>query len=294
MSLEKFKGIFPALLTPFNRNGNINTEVLKELITLNLNRGVHGFYVGGSTSEAFLLDDNERKLIYKTTAEKVSGKATLIAHIGCISTDKTIEFGKYAKSCGYDAVSAIAPFYYKFSFEQIKKHYYSIVEAVDLPMIIYNFPNFSGVNLNVNQVSEFLRDERFIGVKHTSNDFFALSQFKSAFPEKVVLNGFDEMFLAGLSMGADGGIGSTYNFMAEKFILIREMFMANKRDEAYALQCEVNNIIAVLCKVGVMEGEKEVLCQMGLNFGYARAPFSRLTSEHKKLIANQIIPLLNI
>jgi N-acetylneuraminate lyase len=292
LSMQKYKGIFPALLTPFTKQGDVNTRVLGELIDLNLQRGVNGFYVGGSTSEAFLLDDNERKLVYKTTAEKVSGKATLIAHIGCISTDKTIEFGKYAKDCGYDAISAIAPFYYKFSFEQIKKHYYSIVEAVDLPMIIYNFPNFSGVNLSVSQVSEFLRDERFIGIKHTSNDYFALSQFKCAFPQKVVLNGFDEMFLAGLSMGADGGIGSTYNFMAEKFIKIQKLYKANKNEEAYALQCEANNIISVLCKVGVMEGEKEVLCQMGLDFGDARAPFSRLTVQQKKLITDEIMPMV--
>ena len=67
-----------------------------------------------------------------------------------------------------------------------------------------------------------MSDDRFVGVKHTSNDYFALEQFKAAFPDKLVYNGYDEMLLAGLSMGADGAIGSTFNFMAEKFIKIRE------------------------------------------------------------------------
>ena len=292
MTLEKFSGIFPALLTPFDKNDNVNVNALGQLIDLNLKKGVNGFYVNGSTAEVFLLDDEERKLIYRTCAERAGGKATLIAHIGAISTKKAIEMAKYAKECGYDAISAVAPFYYKFNFDQIKKHYFDIVDAVDLPMVVYNFPNFSGVNLTVGQVSEFLNDERFIGIKHTSNDYFALSTFKSAFPNKVIYNGFDEMFLSGLAMGADGGIGSTYNFMAEKFIKIRELFGEGKNEEALAVQKVANEIITVLCKVGVMEGEKEVLCQMGLDFGHSRAPYSVLTEEQKKLVADKIMPLL--
>ena len=292
MILEKFGGIFPALLTPFDKDDNVNVKALGELIDLNLNKGVDGFYVNGSTAEVFLLDDEERKLIYRTCAERAGGKATLIAHIGAISTKKAIEMAKYAKECGYDAISAVAPFYYKFNFDQIKKHYFDIVDAVDLPMIVYNFPNFSGVNLSVGQVSEFLTDKRFIGIKHTSNDYFALSSFKSAFPDKVIYNGFDEMFLSGLSMGADGGIGSTYNFMAEKFIEIRKLFNEGKNEEALKIQRAANNIITALCQIGVMEGEKEVLCQMGLDFGHSRAPYSVLTAEQKRVVAEKIMPLL--
>ena len=292
MALEKFGGIFPALLTPFDKDDNVNVSALGELIDMNLNKGVDGFYVNGSTAEVFLLDDEERKLIYRETAKKAGGKATLIAHVGAISTKKAIEMAKYAKECGYDAISAVAPFYYKFNFDQIKKHYFDIVDAVDLPMVVYNFPNFSGVNLSVAQVSEFLNDERFIGIKHTSNDYFALQSFKSAFPDKVIYNGFDEMFLSGLVMGADGGIGSTYNFMAEKFIKIRELFKAGKNEEALEIQKTANAIITALCQIGVMEGEKEVLCQMGLDFGHSRAPYSILTGEQKKVVTDKIMPLL--
>ena len=285
---QKFKGIFPALLTPFDGKEKVNVGALTELVAYNIAKGVSGFYVGGSTAEAFLLSEEERKLVYKTVAKAAKGKVTLIAHIGCISTAQAIEFGKYAKELGYDAISAIAPFYYKFNFEQIKKYYYDIVNAVDMPMIIYNFPNFSGVNLTVAQVEEFFCDDRFIGIKHTSNDYFAMEQFKTRFPEKLVYNGFDEMLLSGLAMGADGGIGSTYNFMAEKYIEIYKLFSENKLAEARVLQQECNRIITALCKVGVMEGEKEVLCQMGFDFGNARAPFSVLTDEQKNFLRENI------
>ena len=285
---EKFKGIIPALLTPFDENDKVNMAALTELVHYNIAKGVSGFYVGGSTAEAFLLSENERKLLYKTVAKAAKDKVTLIAHIGCISTAQAIEFGKYAKDQGYDAISAIAPFYYKFNFDQIKKYYYDIVDAVDMPMIIYNFPNFSGVNLTVEQVEQFFCDERFIGIKHTSNDYFAMEQFKTRFPDKLVYNGFDEMLLSGLAMGADGGIGSTYNFMADKYVEIYRLFAENKLEEARVIQQECNRIITALCKVGVMEGEKEVLCQMGFDFGCARAPFSVLTDEQKEFLRENI------
>lgn len=290
--MKQLKGIYPALLTPFDQSGNVNCDALKQLVRWNIEKGVNGFYVGGSTAEAFLLTEEERNLVYRTVAEEAAGNVGLIAHIGAISTQEAIRFGKAAKAYGYDAISAIAPFYYKFSFEQIKKHYFDIVDALDMPMIIYNFPNFSGVNLTVEQVAQFFVDDHFIGIKHTSNDFFALEQFKSNFPDKLVFNGFDEMFLSGLAMGADGGIGSTYNFMAEKFIQIQTLFSENRLQEAQHVQREANRIIKALCKVGVMEAEKEVLCQLGFDFGHARPPFSVLNDEQKAFLKKNITDTL--
>ena len=104
------------MLTPFDHNGRVNKKVLAELIEYNIQKGVSGFYVGGSTAEAFLLTDEERNTVYETAAEAVNGRATLIAHVGTISTEAAVRFAETAKKCGYDAISAIAPFYYKFSF----------------------------------------------------------------------------------------------------------------------------------------------------------------------------------
>ena len=115
---------------------------------------------------------------------------------------------------------------------------------------------------------------------------------RSAFPDKIIYNGYDEMFLCGLSMGADGGIGSTYNFMADKFVKIQKLFAENKIDEAQKIQKEANRIIRVLCSVGAMQAEKEVLCQLGFDFGVCRRPFSEPTAEQKALIAREIIPFI--
>ena len=289
---EKFKGIFPALLTPFDGQGRVDTEVLGRLVDYNLQKGVDGFYVAGSTAEVFLLDAKERLAVMETVSSRAGGKCTLIAHIGCISTKQAIEYAREAKEMGYDAISSVAPFYYKFSFEEIRRYYFDIVDAVDLPMLIYNFPAFSGVNLTTDNIREFLADDRFLGVKHTSSDFYALEQFKAGFPDKVVYNGYDEMFLAGLSMGADGGIGSTFNFMAEKYIEIRRLFQENDMSAAQALQREVNTILRALVEVGVMQGEKAIMEGLGFPLGQARSPFAPLSGAQKEKLLRLALPAL--
>ena len=229
--MEKFKGIFTALLTPFDKNYKVNEKELEKLVKFNIEKGVTGFYVGGSTAEAFLLSTDERKQIMDVV-KSVAPNHTLIAHIGSINEIEARELGKHAQKLSYDLVSSVAPFYYKFSFNEIKNYYFRLAEASQLPMLVYHFPAFSGVNMGVSEMSEFLSDDRFIGIKYTSNDFFTLEQCKTNFPDKIVYNGFDEMFLAGLSMGADGGIGSTYNFMADKFVQIQSLFKNNNITKA--------------------------------------------------------------
>ena len=142
------------------------------------------------------------------------------------------------------------------------------------------------------KVSQFLCDERFIGVKHTSSDFYALNRFKKAYPKKLIFNGYDEMLLSGLAAGADGGIGSTYNFMAEKYIRIWELFQEGRFEEARKIQTEVNDIIDILAKVGVMPGEKAILTMMGLDFGECRKPFKSISTEEYDMLKKAVGNLL--
>lgn len=285
---DNLKGIFTALLTPFTNDNQINESSLVKIIELNLAKEVDGFYAGGSSAEAFLLSLDERKLIFDIVADTTKGKCPFIAHVGCIGTDQAIELAQYAQKVGAAAISSVAPFYYKFSFAEIKEYYFDIVNNVDLPMVIYNFPAFSGFDLNSKNVKEFLEDPRFIGIKHTSSDFYALERFKKENRDLIVFNGYDEMLLAGLSMGADGGIGSTYNFMAEKFIKIKQLFDMRDIAAAQLIQTEANAIIKVLKQVSAFPGIKEILNMMGIECGECRRPFRKLSSEEKLLLKNTL------
>ena len=288
--MEGFKGIFTAALTPFDNEGKINEKALERLIEMNIKKGVTGFYVGGSTAEAFLMSADERKKLLELTVQIVNGRAKIISHIGCISTDAAIDLARHAEAHGADIISSVAPFYYKFSFEEIKSYYYDIVNSVSKPMLIYNFPSFSGVTLGVEEVAQFLEDDRFVGVKHTSNNFFDLERFKAAYPGKLFYNGFDEMFLSGMAMGADGGVGSTYNFMAEKFVKMYKLCGEGKFAEAKKIQAEANRIIKILIKVGVFAGEKAVLELMGIEMGGCRRPFKSADAEQRKLLEREVLP----
>lgn len=290
--MKELKGIFPALLTPFDSNDKINEKELEKLVHFCLNKGATGFYVGGSTAETFLLTTEERKLIMDVV-KSAAPDATLIAHIGSLNEKQATELALYAKELNYDVISSVAPFYYKFTFEEIKNYYFRLADAADLPMLVYHFPKYSGVNMGIAEMGQFLKDDRFVGIKYTSNDFFTMEQCKTCFPDKVVYNGFDEMFLCGLSMGADGGVGSTYNFMADKFVKMKQLFEEGKIEEAREIQKVVNRIVVLLHDAGgVIPAEKEILNQLGLNFGACRNPFSAPTAEQKELIAKEIIPLL--
>ena len=288
---NKFKGIFTALLTPFDNNDKINEKALEKIVKSNIEKGVSGFYVCGSTGEPFLMTADERKYVMDIV-KSCAGNKTLIAHIGSLNEKEAYELGKHANKLSYDMVSSVTPYYYKFSFSEIKNYYLRVADESGLPMLAYHIPALSGVSLGVNDLADFLGDSRFGGIKYTSNDYFTLEQIKTKFPDKIVYNGYDETYLSGLSMGADGAIGTTYNFMGDKFVKITKLFAEGNMDAAREVQRQANKIIAVLCKIGVIPATKEVLNQLGFDIGICRKPFGVLSNEDKELIAKEIIPNL--
>ena len=290
--MDKFKGLFSALLTPFNEDGSINFDSLEKLVEFNLQNGIDGFYVGGSTGEGLLLSPEERMQVFECVKKANKGRATLIAHVGTICTLDAIKMAKKAEELEYDAISAVAPYYYGFTLDAVLGYYNEIVNSTSLPMIIYNFPNSGGFSLTKDIANKLFENEKFIGIKHTSGDMFTLNQFKTLDREIVVYNGFDETLLAGLSMGADGAIGSTYNFMGKKFKKIMNCFNSGEIETAKALQNEANEIICEMIKYGVFQSEKAILTEMGIDMGQCRPPFLPISDECRasmKKIAHKIM-----
>ena len=283
--MESVKGIFAALVTPFDENNEINDKALEEIIKMNIDKGIDGFYVGGSTGEVFLLSFEERKHVLDVVCGTAKGKCKIISHIGCTSTDMAIELGKYAVKKQVDAISALPPTYYKFSFDEIFGYYNDISKSIDLPLLIYNFPAFSGVNLSIGQFKMLLENPKIAGLKSSSFDLFMLERLKSSFPDKAMLNGHDEVFLSSLIAGADGAIGSTFNIMVEKFLKIRSLYNDGRLDEAKTVQSKANKVIELLLDMGIIPGIKEILNCMNIKCGYCRRPFSKVdVSKHKNNI----------
>ncbi len=281
--MRNLKGIFPALLTPLDRNGRLEEDNLRRLVSVNIARGVDGFYVCGSTGEAFLLTPEERKRVLEVVVKQVAGQVAVIAHIGAIGTDLTLELGRHAASLGVDAVSSIPPFYYKFTPDEVVGYYLDLAKTLNIPLIPYNFPALSGVTLTGDLIRRLRTDPRVIGVKFTSNDLFQLSQMKNDDHDLIVYNGFDEIFLAGLAMGADGAIGSTFNFMPEKYIAIKKSFQAGNLTEAKIWQNQANEVIQVLIQTGkLLNAQKYLMGLQGIPCGECRKPFLPLTTQDKQ------------
>ncbi|HRX58788.1 MAG TPA: N-acetylneuraminate lyase [Eubacteriales bacterium] len=281
---QPFHGIVAALVTPFSKDGGVNYGELKKLVRFLIGGGVDGFYVDGSSAETFLLTEKERKNILETVIEENNGEKFVICHVGSISTDAAVGFAKHAESAGADAISAISPFYYKFSKEEIIQYYKDIMQSSALPMFLYNFPAFSGFSLTEDVLDELKTCGNLAGVKYTSSDYYLMERMKTKNPGLVLWNGFDEMLLAGLMMGADGGIGSTYNCMAPLIRNIFDSFRAGDIALAQSYQRRANAIIETMLRYGVFASVKTILGFQGLDLGGCRKPFAPMPPEGEKAL----------
>lgn len=292
MKLEKLTGILPALVTAFDENG-VDTKTTGKLVDKLLGAGVDGMYIGGSTGEMVLQSVAERKALLECVIEAAAGRGAMIAHIGAMTTADTVELAKHAKTAGADAVSSVTPLYYKYTFREIKNYYQRIADAAELPVIIYNIPALTGTVLSGDQLCELLSIPGIGGMKFTSSDFYQLERLRTAFPDHIFYNGSDEMLLSGLAAGADGGIGTTYNYQPERMVNIRKAFLANDIKGARKLQSEANQTIEVILRNGVLVSTKKLLELMGMPVGVCREPIMPLTEEMVADLRENALPLLS-
>lgn len=284
-------GIHAALLTPFDERDRIDEDATAALIGFIHQQGVHGLYVGGSSGEAMLQSVEERAAYLKTVAALSAGRLPLIAHVGAAATRDVLALAEVAAAAGYAAISAVTPYYYPFSRAEVMAHYLTIADTAALPLIVYNIPAVAQA-FSVQELVTLLQHPRIVGVKHTSTDLFALERLRRLCPDALVYNGYDEMCLAGLSMGASGAIGTTYNLMGDVFVELARHVDASDLASALRLQRMANVVIEALIACGVIPGSKVALAMMGVPVGPARRPFRSLTEDDRRQLADALEPVL--
>lgn len=287
--MNKYQGIFPALVTPYDENGKINAAATENLIEHLIHQGVSGFYVGGSTGESYLLSLEERKQFLEIVIQAVDGRVPVIASIGVVATEHGIELASHAAWAGASAISAVPPIYFSFTKEEYIKYYEDLAKATELPLLVYNIPAMSGVQFSKADLERLLSNDKIIGLKHTSYDLFQLQQLIENYPEKSIFIGHDELTISGLAVGAQASIGSTFNIMADKFVKMYALFNEKKMDEALTIQGEINRTVEVLLKVGIFKGIKEILKLQGFDCGECRKPFLPLSEEEKKMVYECVV-----
>lgn len=282
--MKQFEGIYPAIITPIDANEEINEKALEQVIEKTLKQGVSGFYVSGSTGESFLLRDEQRVQLIQAVCEIVNGRGDVIANIGTFSTKGSIRMAQAVADCGVAAISAVPPFYFSYSKEEILQYYRDLSGATGMPTLIYNIPKMSGVAFGTEELIQFMENEEIIGVKQTTMDLMQTETLVRECADKEVFNGHDEIWLPALSVGVRAAIGSTFSIMGDVFIGIKRAFDSGDMEQARYLQGKGNMMIKTLLEIGIFPAIKGVLKLQGIDCGDCIKPFQPLGAEiYRKL-----------
>lgn len=285
--MKQFHGVYPAMLTPLTKDETINCTALEKLISLHKGQNAEGFYIGGATGEGLLLDVAQRKVLAEKSCEFIGEGPTKIVHIADMNFKDTIELAKHAQSCGADAISAIPPTYFKYDDEDIFAYYKAIAESVQIPLIIY-YTTAANTNISKKLFDRLFEVDNIDGVKWTSSNYYEMILLREAHPDITIFNGPDEMLICGLSAGANGGIGSTYNFMLPTYQGIYQNYKAGRMEEALKLQKKADKIIEACLKYPVIPVCKIILEEMGVDVGYAASPMKKFTQEQRNQIISEL------
>lgn len=277
------KDFYVPMITPFTKSGGVDYAGIKKAVRHLEARGAEGIYAMGSSAECFLLTPDERKKGLEAVIDAAGGMQ-VIAHVGYPSADIAVDFCKHAKSAGACGITSVPPFYYRFSFQEIKEYYRILADAVDLPVMLYNIPATTGVSFSAEQASELLKDKRIAAMKFTEKDYYTMERIKAATGVRMY-SGADECFLSALAAGADGAIGSTFNCMLDKFKAIKKFYEAGEMKKALETQKKANAVIEALIRRNLYAGIKYLMSLQGLDIEiHGRRPFMPLTEQEKQHI----------
>lgn len=286
--MQQFHGVYPALITPFDASGGINEAVVQEIVDWHLDVGVDGFYVCGGTGEGLLLSTEERMQMLEATVRAAAGRARVIAHVAALDTETTVELARHAETNGAAALSALPPIYYKVDPPGLMAHYEMIASSTYLPIFVYHIPALTGLSMSVEEMERLLAIPNIRGLKFSDYDHFTMHRIRLLRDDLVVYSGNDEVFLSALNLGANGGIGLTYNFMPHVFIGIYQAFLADDIRRARELQWKACAMIEALVQTYPMGVAKAALQHLGFEVGEPRRPLRPLTPEENRLIVERM------
>ena len=286
--MMKFKGVMPALVSPLDANEKINVPVLNQLLTDLLAKGADGFYLCGATGEGIAIDPEQRMVLAEEAIKTVDGRKPCIVQVASGNFEDAIRLAKHAEKVGAAAISATPPLFFSYDKDDVYNYYKKLADAVSIPMMIYYNPA-AGFHINADIAVKMFEIDNVTAIKWTSSDYYQMMRLRDLTKgEMNIINGPDEMLLMGLSAGADGGIGTTYNFMFDIIRGIYDNFMKGDLETAREYQTRAIRIISVLLSYKIIPAAKAVLEAQGYAVGNATFPMKRYTDAEKATIVEQM------
>ena len=286
----EIEGVLPPVTTPFDDNGCIVYDQLAENIKRWNETDISGYLILGSNSESVFLNEEEKLEIVKTARESIPPSKKMLVGTGLESTKSTIEFTRRAADCGADVAVVITPHFFRsnMSHEAFLKHYVMIADSSPVPVLLYNVPSFTGLNLEAGTVSVLSSHENIIGIKDSSGNVEQLSEIISLTGDKEfsVLTGSSIVLYPSMCVGASGGIMAIACALPEKCSDIIKLYKDGSHAEAKELQMRlIEPTIAVTSRYGV-PGLKAAMDLTGYYGGRSRLPLLPVTSAEIEEIKN--------
>ena len=281
-------GIFPALVTPFDSDGSVSLNAVKENIRRYNQTSIAGYVVLGSTGEAVMLSPVEADSVLAAAKEAAASTKLLIAGTGAESTAETIARTKRAAEMGYAAALVKTPYYYKpvYKPETYIRHYRAVADGSPIPVLLYSVPQFTGITLETPEILTLAAHPNIAGIKDSSGNIQRLAEIVAGAPSPFqVLTGGAAVIYPALAVGGVGAILALAAALPEKCAEVFQLFQSGCHDQAKALQLE----LAVASKRIVSQlgipGVKYAMDLRGYNGGLSRLPLLPLTDEQKQSIA---------
>jgi N-acetylneuraminate lyase len=241
MQLEKFKGLWPAIFTPVNKDGSLNVKELEKLIEMLISQQVDGLYLLGSTGQGFLFTEQERERITEVALEINAKRLPIMVQVGALNTSESIKLAKHASINGADAISSVGPIYYSASTNMAFEHYQKIAGATDLPF----FPYQIGKSASSELIDKLMSIKNIGGMKLTTVKLLEISsiQNKVSGTEWKLFSGADELLCHAALCGTAGAIGTTYNLLGKTCKHIRQEFLDGNVKIAIGFMLEFQKLI---------------------------------------------------
>ena len=279
-----FKGVATALITPLDENG-VNYEKLEKLIEWQINEGINAFVICGTTGEASTLTDEEHRDVIKFAVEKVAKRVPVIAGTGSNDTDYAIDLTRFACEVGVDGVLVVTPYYNKTSQAGLVKMFTSIADNSTVPVILYNVPSRTGVNIEPATYEKLANHPMISGIKEASGNISALAKTAALLKGKLdIYSGNDDEIVPIMSLGGVGVISVLSNIMPKKTVEICDSFFNGDIEKARDLQLELLPLINALFSEVNPIPVKAAMAHMGFCENYLRLPLVEMAEDKEKVL----------
>lgn len=279
--MELFTGSGVALITPFDENGEVNYSRLREILEFHVINHTDAIIVTGTTGEGSTLSDEEKISVIEFTVNIINSRIPVIAGTGSNDTRHAVEFSKRVEKLGVDGLLVVTPYYNKGNENGIYEHYKAIAEGVKIPVILYNVPSRTGVNLSIPLLKRLAQIENITALKEASGNISYVAEVAREIPELDIYSGNDDMVVPVLSLGGKGVISVSANIIPDISHDMTASFLKGDVKKARELQLKYNDLVNALFLETNPVPVKEAMNFLGYEVGNCRLPLGAMNESNR-------------